>query len=437
MKKSFKNCLCLSLPLALTLASTLAFNVGEQVELEAYLNARSDARFTKGSNNIATTLSKGTRGEVMETKKMPSGNFGIKMKVEGGSHRGESFWVYYNLKAPLIKLLDVKKKEQKVDKKVDEKVDEKDSVMAAKKVELTADQKAYRAPEEKAVIDAATTALKLLDNKALLQIITNPKSPDCSPVVSAVPEDRYIESDVVQPYHEVASSPLHSTRCQGNDFGWDQCKSADTGKIEGFKLTNGGPNKIVKSNEYYINREMSFEFSDLARSDMKLVVSDSPDDTTSHATYSIMMFFPRTVMPAVKRVGEELEVTLPNKEIVRYNAKTHEVIGGVFTEGAMVQGDNKKAKPAAINYTGNGVMIRADKSGDLPYGDVETTTGAKAPSTSTATISKKGFKDCKIPSKDIWYTDYNKGGNVFIKSELASDTGMDDFVKKKCGFSLY
>ena len=106
MKKSFKNCLCLSLPLVLTLASTLAFNVGEQVELEAFLNARSDARFSKGSNNIATTLSKGTRGEVVETKKMPSGNFGIKMKVDGGAHRGESFWVYYNLAAPLIKLLD-------------------------------------------------------------------------------------------------------------------------------------------------------------------------------------------------------------------------------------------------------------------------------------------------------------------------------------------
>ncbi|MDD4972979.1 MAG: hypothetical protein PHY93_01440 [Bacteriovorax sp.] len=437
MKKSFTNCLSLTLPLALTLASALAFNVGEQVELEAFLNARSDARFTKASNNIAATLSKGTRGEVMETKKMPSGNFGIKMKVEGGAHRGESFWVYYNLKTPLIKLLDAKNKELNKDQN---KVDENDAVETAKKVELTADQKAYRAPEEKAVIDAATTALKLLDNKALLQIIANPKSLDCAPVVSAlsvVPEDQYKETDVVQPYHEVATSPLHSSICQTSDSGWEQCKSADTGKIEGFKLFNNGPNKIVKNNEYFINREMSFEFSDLARSDMKLVISDSPDDTTSHATYSIMMFFPRTVMPAVKRVGDEFEVTLPNKEIVRYNAKTREVIGGVFTEGAMAQGDNKKAKPAAINYTGNGVMIRADKSGDLPYGDVETKSGAKAPSTTTATISKKGFKDCKIPSKDIWYTDYNKGGNVFVKSELTNDIGMDDFVKKKCGFSLY
>lgn len=414
------------------MAATLAFNKGDMVELEAYLNARSTASFMKSSGNIATTLTKGTKGEILESKKMPSGNFGLKMKVESGPHAGEAYWVYYNVKAPLIKLFDEHDKEQ----------DKKHPVVSqAKKAVLTHDQKAYRAPEEAAVLEAVVTAKSMLDKKAVAEIVLTPKQPDCKQTlatVTSVAEADYKETDVVEPYREVASSPLQSHSCRSGGQGWDQCKN-ESGKIEGFKLVNNGPNNIVKTNEYYINREMSFEFEDHARSDLKLVVSDSPDDTTSHSTYSIMMFFPRSVMPAVKRIGDELEVTLPNKEIVRYNAKTKEVIGGVFTEGPMKQDpkNKNKAVPANIKYTGDGVMIRADKSGDLPYGDTETNSGAKVPSSSTATVSKKGFKDCKIPAKDIWYTDYNKGSNVFIKPELASDAGLDAFIKTKCGFSLY
>ncbi|MGZ3809318.1 MAG: hypothetical protein ACXVCE_14635, partial [Bacteriovorax sp.] len=370
MKKSLKNYLCLSL----TLTSMLAFKVGDQIELEAYLHARSRADFTKGSK-IETTLSKGTRGEVVESKKMPSGNYGIKMKVENGSHKGESYWVYYNLRAPMMKLMDAKNqelkkqaiaqgnnqeiepsKEQELGPSSDQEIEQ------AKKAELTADQTGYRAPEEKDVVDAVQTATQALDPKSVSQIIPTPKSPDCAPPASpstislktttaAIPEDQYRETDLVEPYREVATSPLGPTACVSAGFGWDQCKmdATTTGKVDGFKIVNNGPNNIVKTDEYYINREMSFEFDDRARSDMKLLVSDGPDDRTSHITWSVMMFFPRSVLPSIKRVGDELEVTLPNKEIVRYNAKTKEVIGGVFTEGPMRQDPKtKKAVPADI-----------------------------------------------------------------------------------------
>jgi hypothetical protein len=422
MKNTTKTLLILT-----CMASSLAFKKGDVVELEAFLNARSSASFMKSSANITATLTKGTKGEILESKKMPSGNFGLKMKVENGPHAGEAYWVYYNVKARLIKLFSDKDTEQT-------------KVSQAKKALLTHDQKAYRAPEEAAVMEAALTAKTLLDRKSVADIVLTPKQPDCKQTlatVTTVKEEDYKETDVVEPYKEVNSSSLQSHSCRSGGLGWDQCKS-ESGKIEGFKLINNGPNNIVKTNEYYISREMSFEFEDHARSDLKLIVSDSPDDTTSHATYSIMMFFPRTVLPAVKRVGDELEVTLPNKEIVRYNANTKEVIGGVFTEGPMKQDptNRNKAFPANLKYTGEGVMIRADKTGDLPYGDTETNTGAKVPSSSTATVSKKGFKDCKIPAKDIWYTDYNKGSNVFIKPELASDAGLDAFIKTKCGFSV-
>jgi hypothetical protein len=82
-------------------------------------------------------------------------------------------------------------------------------------------------------------------------------------------------------------------------------------------------------------------------------------------------------------------------------------------------------------------MIRANKKGDLPFGDIEKKDGTNAPSVSTAVITKKGAKDCKVESKDIWYTNYEKGGQVFIKPELATDEGMDVFLKNKCNFSIY
>ena len=148
-------------------------------------------------------------------------------------------------------------------------------------------------------------------------------------------------------------------------------------------------------------------------------------------------FSPRSVLPSIKEVDDELNVTLQNKEVVRYNAKTKEIIGGVLTEGKMAQDPKNKNKaiPANIKYTGESVLMRASKSGDLPYGDIELRDGSKARSTTVATVSKKGHKDCQIPSKDIWYNTPDE--DFLIKPELASDAGLDSFLKKKCGFSLF
>lgn len=412
-----------------TVTTTTAFKKGDLIELQSFLNARSSAAFTKEARNISAVLAKGTKGEILETQKMPSGNFGLKMKVQSGPHAGETYWVYHNVKNPAAKLFNAHKEE----------ITGAD-LSSVKTAELKVKVRALRAPEEAVVLNAAETARAVLDKNSVKNIVTAPPAPDCmqtSPVVQ-ISEDQYDETQIVEPFRERADSPLQFNTCRTVSGGWDQCKN-DKGAVEGFKIINHGPNAIVKSNEYYINREMNFEFEDRARSDMRLIISDSPDDTTSHTTYSILMFFPRSVLPAVRKVGEELEVTLPTKEIVRYNAKTKEVIGGVFKEGPMKQDpkNRNKAVPADIKYTGQGVLIRADKSGDLPYGDTETSSGAKAPSSSIATVSKKGFKDCKIPAKDIWYTDYSKDGNVFMKPELASDAGLDTFLKTKCGFSIF
>jgi hypothetical protein len=135
-------------------------------------------------------------------------------------------------------------------------------------------------------------------------------------------------------------------------------------------------------------------------------------------------------------VNDTFEVTLPNKEVVKFNATTKEIVGGVLSEGPMAQEKNGKAKIVEVKYSGAGVLIRIDKVGELTTGDIDVR-GKAVPSPNIAVISKKGQKDCKVPAKDMWYTDYEKQGKVMMKKEYSTDKGINDFILKKCGFSIY
>lgn len=90
------------------LASFLTAFSGQEkfVELEGYLNGRDSAKFRRIDNNVRAVLSKGTRGEILESKKMASGNYGLKVRVMSGDKTGRSYWIYYNVNNPDVKLYD-------------------------------------------------------------------------------------------------------------------------------------------------------------------------------------------------------------------------------------------------------------------------------------------------------------------------------------------
>lgn len=67
------------------------------VELQGAANGRSSSNF-RGGSNIRLTLPAGTRGEILDTVLMRSGNFGIKMKVMNGPQAGRVMWVYHKMK---------------------------------------------------------------------------------------------------------------------------------------------------------------------------------------------------------------------------------------------------------------------------------------------------------------------------------------------------
>jgi hypothetical protein len=87
----------------------------QEVVLTGNLFGRTSADFSRNSNNIKTTVTQGSKGTVVETRRMKSpGSYGVKIRLtEVGKGKtnakpGDEVWVYYNRKNPWIKFRDTK-----------------------------------------------------------------------------------------------------------------------------------------------------------------------------------------------------------------------------------------------------------------------------------------------------------------------------------------
>ncbi|MDO9181653.1 MAG: hypothetical protein Q7U04_04555 [Bacteriovorax sp.] len=247
------------------------------------------------------------------------------------------------------------------------------------------------------------------------------------------------ETKIQPPITDSNEETLQGTICKTrNHLRWDYCATKYQNgeeQTKSFKFSNYGENKIVPKKGITISREFEFMFEGLARSDMGLLVWDMPDEVESHGHLKLMMFFPRLILPAIRYVSNASEdiviVTLPTKEEVIFNGKTKEILSGVLVEGTMKQNKDGSAINPEVLYTGTGVSIEADRLNDYPVGL------SAQNKDNLATIRKKGFNDCKIPVKNLWYTDDTKGGNVFFNKKYVTDTEMDKLLKLKCHFSMF
>lgn len=440
---------------------SLGFNVlanfknGDLIELSQSLNARTSLNFYKNANNIKKVLHAGTFGLVEESIKLESGNYGVKMRLNSG----EAYWVYYNVNTPGL-ALSTKQNEPTLD------LENAYSATVLEPTEALADQSDKEAVSrvirsQKEIDDALkqkiAECLKLEEQKKLAKKIEAPKkeitsSPSSSlSLTSELNTGEPSEFDISMdsyPYRAVHDLPLESViqRSVGNNIDIRYLEKEGKKEIQEFTITNKGGNHVVKSDEYYISRTYNLSFENLARSDMHLMVTDSPDSYTSNSTYNLLMFFPRTKLPSVKVVGDENHLTLPTGELVVFDAKTNTIKSGVLSEKPMAQlpvrpGCNyeekacgRKAVGDIVDYTGAGVVIKMHKSGDLPYGDREV--GGKPQKNTDIALIKKQGKTCKVPANELWYTDYQKKGQVFFKKEYATDEAFDQFLVKRCGFSM-
>lgn len=220
--------------------------------------------------------------------------------------------------------------------------------------------------------------------------------------------------------------------------GW-QYRNNRQRQLVGFEFSNTGGNRIlphrrdISKNQLY-TRDFQFRFDDRARQDVHLSVTDwvaSRDKQfrLSELMNSVMLFFPRNYLPAVVTVGDRNIVTLPTGEEVEFDAHTHEVSGGVFSEAPVdVNPDKSLRQFPAIRYTGSGVMVRADARGSDPrLGNVATvTTGSPRPDCGQGEACNR----CQVPAKEIW------AQNGAARFRFAHDQDFHNYLLSRCAFGV-
>jgi hypothetical protein len=216
--------------------------------------------------------------------------------------------------------------------------------------------------------------------------------------------------------------------------GWQYRKNL-LGEIVGFEFSNRGGNRIlperhdVGKNKHF-TRDFQFRFDDRARQDIHFSVTDwvpSRDKQfrLSELMNSVVLFFPRIFVPAIAATGANTVVTLPTGEKVEFDAKTHEIVSGVFAERPVAL---SAPQFPAVDYVGKGVTVRANSRGKDPrIGTVATiTTGSPDPNCSEG----QRCNECQVPAKELWEQ------NGAVRFRFSTDQKFDRYLRARCGFGL-
>lgn len=218
-----------------------------------------------------------------------------------------------------------------------------------------------------------------------------------------------------------------------------QYRMTRRGEVVGFEFSNHGGNPILAprrdavKNQFF-TRDFQFRFDERARQDIYLMVSDwvpSRDRVfrLSEIMNSLMLFFPRAILPAIVNNGVQNLVTLPTGEEIVFDADTHEIRGGVLSEAPVDLNPDRQARRfPGIDYRGEGVMVRADARGTDPRIGTTATILARAPGDNCD--SAANCRQCQVPSRELW----DQTGAARFR--FATDDEFDRFLQARCGFAL-
>ena len=205
---------------------------------------------------------------------------------------------------------------------------------------------------------------------------------------------------------------------------------------EAFSFVNVGSNKIVKLSNS--SRTFTFEYPEHARQNIAMQVDDAPNDTVSHTMHSLFMFFPRKQLPVLEQLEKTLVVTLPNGEKMTFDKDSKQIISGVFTEGPVDTSPNKtKRHYSELNFSGRGVMLRANARGQSPQlGEFEKDKidldSGNTGSTEVLIINGTTGEKCRRPKSDFWEPlDVSP-----IEFKFSNDDDFELYLQNKCGFGL-
>ena len=218
-----------------------------------------------------------------------------------------------------------------------------------------------------------------------------------------------------------------------------QYRMTRQGRVVGFEFSNHGGNRILPprrdavKNQFY-SRDFQFRFDERARQDIHLLLSDwvaSRDRTfrLSEIMNSLMLFFPRSFLPAIAKSQNRNIVTLPTGEEVEFDPASHEIVAGVFSEAPVdLNPDGRARRFPGVDYHGKGVMIRANARGTDPR--IGTT--ALITTGTPQQNCDKGIDcaRCEVAAKELW----DQTGAARFR--FATDAELDQFLVSRCNFGL-
>lgn len=230
-------------------------------------------------------------------------------------------------------------------------------------------------------------------------------------LLEAPVSDRYLQDDGTIVFRDT-------------EFGYSNIEN-QTGALIGFRFVSEGkqaPDRSPASgSEQTFFREYAFEFPGRARQDLALRVSEYSDEAKEGRLETLLLFFPRKVVPSIRAVGanERWVITLPTREEIVFNAHTRTLESGVLEEGSPIDRhvDPKSRKFPDLRYVGRGLLVRAESR-------------AQDPRTGTLARITKGRETCVVPSDALW------DAQNALQFRFESDAAFEKFVERTCGFSF-
>lgn len=218
--------------------------------------------------------------------------------------------------------------------------------------------------------------------------------------------------------------------------------SSQDGKVVGFALSNDTENAInPRSAPHGSSRDYRFEMEERSKQNLHLSITEN-SGLTSRMSHDFLettiVFVPRKVVPYMKSDEQNgicvRKVALPTDEIVIFDAITKEIIGGVLKESPMDMTESRHHREfAGLEYTGRGIMIRADRRSGTPEHEYNVSYNVNE-RIKEATLTRKG-KTCHVPKKLIWKNTEDPDKNAYFIYETDQEF-LDKVVNPVCGWNL-
>lgn len=216
----------------------------------------------------------------------------------------------------------------------------------------------------------------------------------------------------------------------------------DGDEINGFSFTNESENAInPRTAEFGSNREFNFRFDQRNKQDMHLHITEDSGLTgrMSHDLLETMIVFvPRRVVPYIDmntdQVNCGIKIVLPTDEYILFDAITKEIIGGVLEEQPMDMTESRHHREfAGLNYTGNGIMIRADRRAGTPEHTYNVSYNVNE-RVRDAVVIHKG-KECIVNKNMIWENTEDPDETAYFMYSSDQEF-LDTVINPICGWNL-